>query len=562
MRFRVIFIIVFRFLITIFLLAIPSVGYAKGSTTQFAQVNQGPLLCIIDPPNTAAFPNIKIDFRLVDPNLTPITNIAEQDLRISENNQPAVPVLPGMLQKTPTGAGIDYYFVIDKGNRTSQASVKTILQQFNADYFNEQTDTIHIYTDEKNNVIQYYPGSSGNTLTQAVSNFPIADDSQPRQMMGSFSKVNQIEVNPDVCQKTRVIIIIMGDGTLPDTGETLAGARLIKTSFAKLSILHLPSPRSGSFDSQAFYTQVAQAAGGDYRQIKSLDDDPKAQFDKLFAFRQTFSATYRTNNGTNGQHQLAANFQGKDVSVEGSSSYEIKLLPAAITVVGDTLISRIAQSRTEKGFTFNKDAQVFSVKVSWPDGYPRQLALKANLVLAEGSNEQRIPVNLIYRADDDYEFTWNFSAVDATDRHDFSASIEAVDEFGVETTSPANSITLLTDIPFTLWNWVLYGLLGLVALLIVIMLIMWRKFSTIAQKGGAQIGKIVGDIRKTIVGGGRKPLATLYVLDGPPSMIGQKLKITTEMVKLGRDPQRADMTFYTLDALTSVSGLHARLEKV
>jgi len=81
---------------------------------------------------------------------------------------------------------------------------------------------------------------------------------------------------------------------------------------------------------------------------------------------------------------------------------------------------------------------------------------------------------------------------------------------------------------------------------------------------GARVTAVVEVVRKTLVGGGvrGKPLATLTVNDGPPNMIGKELKIYTEIIKLGRDPQRADMTFYSPDAKSSISGLHARIERV
>lgn len=44
-------------------------------------------------------------------------------------------------------------------------------------------------------------------------------------------------------------------------------------------------------------------------------------------------------------------------------------------------------------------------------------------------------------------------------------------------------------------------------------------------------------------------------------MIGQEINIYTEVVKLGRDPQRADITFYTPNTNSSISGLHTRIER-
>lgn len=81
---------------------------------------------------------------------------------------------------------------------------------------------------------------------------------------------------------------------------------------------------------------------------------------------------------------------------------------------------------------------------------------------------------------------------------------------------------------------------------------------------GERVTAAVEKVRVTIVGGGKrgKPLATLKVTEGPQGMVGQELKIFTEFVKLGRDPERADMTFYSPEVNSSVSGLHARIERV
>lgn len=108
----------------------------------------------------------------------------------------------------------------------------------------------------------------------------------------------------------------------------------------------------------------------------------------------------------------------------------------------------------------------------------------------------------------------------------------------------------------------LYIALGIVFVLLTIILLMWRRIRI--YKIGSRITGVVVDIRKTLVGGGKrgKPLAVLQIIDGPPSMIGQTLKIYTECIKLGRDPQRADMTFYIPSENSSISGLHARIERV
>ena len=87
----------------------------------------------------------------------------------------------------------------------------------------------------------------------------------------------------------------------------------------------------------------------------------------------------------------------------------------------------------------------------------------------------------------------------------------------------------------------------------------WQRVTQTAQ---ITLGNGFNSIRKTIVGGSNRatPLAILKVLDGPSEMIGRELKIFTESVKLGQNPQLADITFYRSDNDSSVSGLHARLD--
>ena len=61
---------------------------------------------------------------------------------------------------------------------------------------------------------------------------------------------------------------------------------------------------------------------------------------------------------------------------------------------------------------------------------------------------------------------------------------------------------------------------------------------------------------------GRKPLATLKVIEGPEEMVGREIRILFESVNLGRDPNRSDILFYGLAENSSVNGLHCRLDKM
>jgi hypothetical protein len=168
--------------------------------------------------------------------------------------------------------------------------------------------------------------------------------------------------------------------------------------------------------------------------------------------------------------------------------------------------------------------------------------------------------------------------MDPDPANQFTIRIEAFDEFGNPLNESVNTIKInithaiaspeTPEIPATIFNWFLYliaGFVGLVLLIAFFAFVMWKKVRTIQLPGraGETVAKTIENIKKTIVGGGnRKPLFILNVTDGPKKMIGQDLKIYTESVKLGRDSQKADLVFYDLETNTSVSGLHALIERV
>jgi pSer/pThr/pTyr-binding forkhead associated (FHA) protein len=55
------------------------------------------------------------------------------------------------------------------------------------------------------------------------------------------------------------------------------------------------------------------------------------------------------------------------------------------------------------------------------------------------------------------------------------------------------------------------------------------------------------------------PLATIFVLQGPPGLINQPIQVTRTRMVLGRDPKSSDVTFYPGEP-SSVSRVHAVLE--
>jgi hypothetical protein len=150
-----------------------------------------------------------------------------------------------------------------------------------------------------------------------------------------------------------------------------------------------------------------------------------------------------------------------------------------------------------------------------------------------------------------------------------TVQVRVVDEYGYQGISNPVQIRILNVIPVELTEamvvenlvtkYMVYGLLALVLVLLVVLVIFWRRLNAFMKSGA--IGQMVAKVRKTIVGGARKnPLAVLVVLEGPQRLIDKELKVFTESVTLGRDPTQADFTFYS-DSNSSISGLHSKIER-
>ncbi|MBK8698438.1 MAG: hypothetical protein IPN29_02390 [Saprospiraceae bacterium] len=99
---------------------------------------------------------------------------------------------------------------------------------------------------------------------------------------------------------------------------------------AKLAVFHL----NGAFESRDVYSDLATQSGGIYRQIKSLDNDVKLGLDELILYKQVYSATYRTNYGQTGTHNISATYQNQNIPVFGLSSYPVDVRPPTVALVG------------------------------------------------------------------------------------------------------------------------------------------------------------------------------------------------------------------------------------
>jgi hypothetical protein len=356
--------------------------------------------------------------------------------------------------------------------------------------------------------------------------------------------------------------LIIGDSTIAED-KFAELAQRAKNSNTKMTIFHTPT-ENGELENEYLYKSFTEASSGYY--VSVANNGVAAFYNTLASYRQSYSAKYRSNNGTSGRHDISFVYQGLNLATQGSNYYTINLLPPQATVIIPSVVERKAIEVVELGFVYDKKEDIGSVQVKFPDEFSRKIDSIVLIINQSGKPELRIPVEITSSSGDTYQFKWNLGDLGDARQSNLSIKAEIVDELYMTTVSPDVPVVILSHIPLLLLTerYYLYVLLGVVVILLAIMFVMWRRMRQLMSGVGQRITNFAQNVRQTLVGGGKsgKPLATLRIVEGPPAMIGQELKVTTEVVKLGRDPQKADMTFYTPDTNSSISGLHARIERV
>lgn len=555
----------FLFLVIFFLFISPQPGTALNENSPAFQSESAFNFCITDVPVTGTYPEVKINFRVFDNELNPVGLLSDKDLRVSENGLAPIP-FESVSKNSSQTVGIDYYVLIDRGNRTDQDQVMLFLNSFLANMYDETRDVAQIFTDEDNLTTQLYPSPAFNNLSQAVANFPTVKVGSPRLADNALRSImDNIDGSFNTCQKPRILFLVVGDNAI---SENLAADISVRArrSFTKIFLYHTANPYDKAYNSRSYYEKMVVDAGGQYIQIVSGGDAARLVSEAIAGYRQSYTGVYRTNNGASGSHDISFVYKGENILAKGATSYTINLLSPQISLVVPSIIERTAKQSIDTGYVYDKTSQMVSVSVAFPDGFPRAVSSVGTLVISGSeSGETRNSIVLIPTSGDIYQFNWDLADIGDNVRKDLVIKVELSDETGLSFNSPDVSVAILNHIPLNLmWErYLVYIMLGIVLLLFIALLAMRRRMGTLMARGRDVFTNVVDVIRKTeIFGRQSKALAVIKIVDGPPAMINQELKIFTESVKLGRDPQKADMTFHSPDTKSSVSGLHARIEKV
>jgi len=532
--------------------------------------------CMLGPRSVDTFPEMQISFRANDTRTYQVPqNILASDIVIIDNGKPVTPQSLGQIGDL----GLNVVFVVDQGNRTAPIIAKSIIQRFANNYMVDGIDQVSILTtltntrrpnawtllDTTSSVmdVQAVVGEMPETTTQAY--LPVDD-----ALREAISKLQGSNLD---CKTPSMIVMIMGR-------DEISGTRTIQSAVSNaLSIgvpIHVLHIEKDGFQSETSYRKLASETGGIYYQVpKQVPDNftvlDQPFFNLLKEQRIRYEASLRLPDGAS-EHVVSVNWAGMAVqTTENTARFNVALDSPVVNILTPTdgfELSRTAQQKIETGFVYDLDTQVVQFEVAWQDDKPRRLT-SAELVVTTSAgpmvvgtfNPESTPL---------FEFNWDLREFIQEGQNDATVQVRVVDEYGYEGISNPVQVRILNVIPVELTEvmvvenpvtkYMVYGLLALVLVLLVLLVIFWRRLNAFMKSG--KIGQMVEKARQTIVGGGnkKKPLAVLVVLDGPQRLINKELKIFTESATLGRDPQQADFTFYS-DSNSTISGLHAKIER-
>lgn len=549
-------------------------GQAAPYGSRNEQLSSAPVVCFVEPPSIASFPQVSFTFRMFNAAFEPVLLLSPQEAKVSENTGAPIPLSP-QSSTNNNGVGLDLFVVTDIGNRTTKdlKMINVIKRYAPSITATNNKDRIWIYTDRQNGAEKFFSPESGLSLSQALANF--TDEGQSFNIVNNAlsAALDTIESQPKDCARPRILFLVIGDETL-DNQNLDAMASRIRNNNAKLVLIHVPY--AGEHKFQSLYRDFATKSKGDYHQVKD-EDAIFSILESLQKYRATQTVSYVSTSGISGTRQLRFIYQ--DTETHGNNSFNVSILPATVNMGNmPGNIQRVATTffkneSNENVYAYDISEMQGEVSISWPDGYPRSINGQANLVLVEsdGSTYQKT-VALSEIGADRYQFTLNIDEFQDKDKYTFIEVYLVVnDSLGVTATSNKPGLTISNTVPVDLfWQsmgflvWIFGGFGAVVLLMLMALVLMWLRFGSMASVANEIKRSGLGEaVRKTIVGGGkRKQIAGLKILDGPVTMLGQEIKIYTEMIRLGRDPQKADITFFTPDANSSVSGLHCKIERV
>jgi hypothetical protein len=545
---------------------------------QVASQTAGNSVCVIEEPNISQFPEVQLNVRVLDADMNPVNAIPQSNFSVSEEGDR---YQVDRLVFNEQGAGLNLYFVFDRGKYTDINTVQGVINRFIENFGVDGLDKITIIQADNTGTNKILDKSTNFSAVKAPMSQVISRlnyDTTP--LLGVSIALDDIRANSQGCAQPSAVVVISGNISFSYSNDETVGI-LIDTATKTGTQIHVvqTSDESAAY---GFFSQMADGTGGGiYRPLDSIGSNSSELDTSLFSslknLRGTYTLSYRTTSGASGTRNLTVLLNGVALTAETQSSkYAVDLQPAKVTLqapLQGANVIRTAETFLDPGFVFDNDIVPVDFTIDWPDGIQR-IPSQIRVIGITSTSEFTIqdfagtePNRSSYHAD------WDVKDLTSEGDNPMGIRVEITDELGVKTvTSPVN-FNIRNVIPETVakqtteeinknlkkTQYLVYALAGLIALAIALIIIFRKKIKQAFSSSG-KIVMTIENVRKTIVGGtGRRknPIAKLEILR--PTV--EVKSIFTESIKLGRDPNISDYTFYTLNSECSVSGEHAHLVK-
>jgi hypothetical protein len=546
--------------------------------TQVSSQAEGNSVCIIGEPNVSQFPEVQLDVRALDARMTPVKAIPQANFSIREEGDQ---YQLSRLVFNDKGAGLNLYFVFDRGKYTDIGTVQGLINRFIEQFGVDGLDQVTIIMADNtgsNVILDKSTNFSAIKAPMSEISSRLTVDSSPLNAVSMA--LEDIRASGRGCTQPSAVVVISGNISFSFGNPEVVNG-LVSTANTIGTQIHVvqTSDQAAAF---GFFSQLVDGTGGSIsRPAGSLGAGSSeldgSLFSKLTDLRGTYTLSYRTTSGASGTRNLTVLLNGVASAAETQSSrYAVDLQPATVTLqapLEGADVIRTAVTFLDPGFVFDNDIVPIDFSVDWPDGINR-IPSQIRVIGITSNREVTIqdfsgsePNRSSYHAD------WDIKDLTSEGDNPLGIRVEITDELGVRTvTSPIN-FNLRNVIPeavakqtteqinknLRITQYLVYALAGLIALAIALIIIFRKKIKQAFSSSG-KIGMAIETVRKTIVGGtGRRknPIAKLEILR--PTV--EVKSIFTESIKLGRDPNISDYTFFSLNSECSVSGEHAHLVK-
>ncbi|MCL4505426.1 MAG: FHA domain-containing protein [Chloroflexi bacterium] len=559
------FIAVFGLLLSVFGRTLP--GFAQSVNTYF-----------ITNVDSSHFPNIQFRLRALDSNNHAVTDLTSANLPLFENGKP---VPPQNVQVTPHNDGpLTIVFVIDQGAQSNYQAVQNALKQaishlVDGGYFVDGRDTVKLVVRENpgagdRTTVKLGATQQGRDLLNFISGYTFPRSAaRTKGLKGiddAVADMSQLVPNPGAQDAAIIFFSRMIEDPQPSVAAT-AAQNSASDAKAKFITIYSVQTDSALADQQPLQL-VALGSNGKF--VKLLPNAASAAVDGIYQAlavqRQYYTVSYASPSGESGSRLITVGSAEKP-SVGASGEYQVNVSPPLVTLTPQTSFLRRAPvpGAADGQNPYSPLSVRAQVDIAWTDGITR--SIKQIDFSVNGVKQSTLTGDQLTPGKTSFELIGDLSAITKPGANIATLSVQVLDALGSQA-SATERVTVEVVPPMTPSPTPAPGLtldnpaapIVLVAVVLILLIVVIVLLATRRRGSGAGAHAPGGRTSsRSSQPAAEKALATLIVLQGPPNMLNQPLRVTKARVVLGRDSTSCDIAFYAGQP-SSVSGVHAVLE--